>query len=1057
MDSVKVKKKKNVAMTGEPDRNHTGSSVARVTKGRVRALGRGARSKNKLQSPTQKMHGGGPATCHGTGGRARQCKPGPQRSSRQALPLRVATWNVSSITGKELELVEEMKSYRIDVVGISSTKRRGSGTVDLEGGWKLFYSGVQPTESARAGVGILTSPRLTDCAVEWIPSGGRIGLLKLNLGKRFVWIVQVYAPNHEAQYQPFLDELSTALDVVGTDSFILLGDFNAHVGTDSLGWKGVIGRNGAPALNANGKMLLHFCASSGLSIMNTFFQHKDIHKYTWYRHACSQRSLIDFIVVSADLFKSVLDVRVKRGAELSTDHHLVVCDLKLSEASITRRARRQNAFRIRWERLTKDDVRKTYADSITSRYKELPDEVDDIETEWDRFKRAVTASAVKSCGQKRLCVSHGDVKKTPWFNQEVRDALRAKKRAFRSWLQNPSAHTREEYVEARKEAVKTAKDAKTASWEEFGHKLDSDYQSAKKVFWQTIRRLRGGKRTATPTIFDSQGKPISSEKAILERWRKYFADLLNPATSTSTDTEPETPLGDDDEITEENVASAIRSLKRGKSPGEDEIRPEMLQSMPREGILWLKRVCQVAWSSGKAPMDWQSGIVVPIFKNKGNRRDCANYRGISLLSIPGKVYSRCLETRARGIVEPQLAEGQCGFRPGRSTTDQIFTLRQVFEKAWEYNLDICACFVDLQKAYDRVPRDKLWGVMREYGVNGRLLNAIKSLYERSESCVRVNGVKSRSFRVNSGLRQGCVLSPLLFITFMDRIDRRSRGGVGATVGRCSIDRLLFADDLVLLGPTQSALQNALDSFDAECCEAGMVISTDKSKTLVLSRKPFQCDLHVSGSLLEQVEKFKYLGVEFTSDGKWEVELSRRIALAGAIVQQLRRSVILKRELGINAKLAIFKSVFRPTLTYGHEPWVMTERTRSRVQAAEMAFLRRTVGLTRLDRVRSSAIREQLQIEPLLLWIERSQLRYYGHVMRMSEDRLVQRILLAQPCQRRPRGRPRMRWWDYILNLCRSRLNISGEELAAAVSCRQGWRGATRALPPRPERNSGPRR
>ena len=290
---------------------------------------------------------------------------------------------------------------------------------------------------------------------------------------------------------------------------------------------------------------------------------------------------------------------------------------------------------------------------------------------------------------------------------------------------------------------------------------------------------------------------------------------------------------------------------------------------------------------------------------------------------------------------------------------------------------------------------------------------------------------------------------------MDRIDRRSRGGVGVKIGHCSIDRLLFADDLVLLGPTQDDLQATLDKFDAECREAGMEISTSKSQTLVLSRKPLRCDLHVSGSPLEQVEKFKYLGVDFASDGKWEGELSRRIALAGAIVRQLKRSVVLKRELGVKAKLAIFKSVFRPTLTYGHEPWVMTERSRSRVQAAEMSFLRAVVGVSRLDRVRNSAVREELQIEPLLLWLERSQLRYYGHVMRMSDDRLARRTLLAQPSQRRPRGRPRKRWKDYILDLCRSRLNITGEELDAAVACRYGWRDILRDLPPRPETISGP--
>ena len=126
------------------------------------------------------------------------------------------------------------------------------------------------------------------------------------------------------------------------------------------------------------------------------------------------------------------------------------------------------------------------------------------------------------------------------------------------------------------------------------------------------------------------------------------------------------------------------------------------------------------------------------------------------------MYAKCRERKCREIVESKLEDGQCGFRPGHSTTDQIFNLKQIFEKSWEYGKDLFACFVDLKKAYDRVPRDKLWKVLQEYGVNAQLLRAIKSFYCRPEVCVRVNGKQSKPFHV-AGLRQECVLSPLLFI------------------------------------------------------------------------------------------------------------------------------------------------------------------------------------------------------------------------------------------------------------------------------------------------------
>ena len=130
-----------------------------------------------------------------------------------------------------------------------------------------------------------------------------------------------------------------------------------------------------------------------------------------------------------------------------------------------------------------------------------------------------------------------------------------------------------------------------------------------------------------------------------------------------------------------------------------------------------------------------------------------------------------LERKCREIVESKLEDGQFGFCPGCSTTDQIFTLKQIFEKSWKYGKNLFACFVDLEKAYDRVPRDKLWKIFWDYDVDGQLLRAIKSFYCRPEVCVRVNGKQSKPFHVGVGIRQGCILSLLLSIVYMSWIDQ----------------------------------------------------------------------------------------------------------------------------------------------------------------------------------------------------------------------------------------------------------------------------------------------
>ena len=170
------------------------------------------------------------------------------------------------------------------------------------------------------------------------------------------------------------------------------------------------------------------------------------------------------------------------------------------------------------------------------------------------------------------------------------------------------------------------------------------------------------------------------------------------------------------------------------------------------------------------------------------------------------------------------------------------------------------CFVDLEKAYDRVPRNKLWKVLQKYSVDGQLLHAIKSFYCRPVVCVRVNGKQSKPFHVGVELRQGCVLSPLLYIVYVNWIDKCSQADEFARIGNCKISPLLFADDLVLFSSTESGLQRALNSFAGACNTARMKISMAKTEVLYFSRNPDQCVLQVNAATVKQIEKFKYLGV-----------------------------------------------------------------------------------------------------------------------------------------------------------------------------------------------------
>ncbi|TWW53743.1 hypothetical protein D4764_0109230 [Takifugu flavidus] len=385
----------------------------------------------------------------------------------------------------------------------------------------------------------------------------------------------------------------------------------------------------------------------------------------------------------------------------------------------------------------------------------------------------------------------------------VRDAVKLKE-SYRALLACGTPEAADGYRRAKRSAATAVAEAKTRAWEEFGEAMENYFRMASK---------------------SGDGVLLTSTRDVVDRWKEYFEDLLNPTNTPSSEEVGPGDLEMGSHISGAEVAEVVKKLLGGKAPGVDEIRPEFLKALD------------------------VTGVVVPLFK-KGDRRVCSNYRGITLLSLPGKVYSGVLERRVRRTVEPRIQEEQCGFRPGRGTVDQLYTLRRVFEGAWEFAQPVHMCFVDLEKAFDRVPRGVLWGVLREYGVSGPLIRAVCS-HDRCQSLVRIAGI--------------------------------------AWIGS-----LLFADDVVLLASSARDLQLSLDRFTAACEAAGMKISTSKSEAMVLNRKKVECFLRVKEEILPQVEEFKYLGILFTSEGRMEREIDRRIGAASAVMRTLHRSVVVKR-------------------------------------------------------------------------------------------------------------------------------------------------------------------
>ena len=252
--------------------------------------------------------------------------------------------------------------------------------------------------------------------------------------------------------------------------------------------------------------------------------------------------------------------------------------------------------------------------------------------------------------------------------------------------------------------------------------------------------------------------------------------MLNPNNATSNVTQGDgvshSEFNFNSDITRDEVYKAISRAKKGKSAGLDEIPTDVLKTMLL--LAFSIDFFSVCFNTGIIPNDWSYSIITPIPESStGDARNPLHYRGISLAPACYKLYCGVLNSRLEAWVDENnlLCDEQNGFRKSRSTLDHVSTLTSIIETRKANKTDTYVAFIDFSKAYDSIPRNNLWAKLKQNGLCGRLYNALISLYKTVKSCVRINGLTTDFFDVNCGLKQGCLLSPLLFNLYTDDLVR----------------------------------------------------------------------------------------------------------------------------------------------------------------------------------------------------------------------------------------------------------------------------------------------
>ncbi|KAK3546869.1 hypothetical protein QTP86_003765 [Hemibagrus guttatus] len=710
-----------------------------------------------------------------------------------------------------------MERRKVDILCVQETRWKGSKARSIGAGFKLFYYGV---DSKRNGVGVVLKEEFVRNVLEVKRMSDRVMSLKLEIEGVMLNVVSGYAPQVGCELEEkerFWSELDEVMESIPTGERVVIGaDFNGHVGEGNTGDEEVMGKFGVKERNLEGQMLVDFAKRMDMGVVNTYFQKREEHRVTY--KSGGRRTQVDYILCRRGKLKEISDCKVVVGESVARQHRMVVCRMTLMVCK-TKRSKIEK--KTKWWKLNKEECCEEFRQKLRQALGGQVLLPDDWET---------TAEVIRETGRKVLGVSSGrrkEDKETWWWNEEVQDSIQRKRLAKKKWDMDRTEENRQEYKELQHRVKREVSKAKQKAYDELYTRLDTR-EGEKDLYRLARQRDRDGKDVQQVRVIkDRDGRVLTSEESVQRRWKEYFEELMNEENEREKRVEGVNSVEQKvDKIRKDEVRKALKRMKSGKAVGPDDIPVEVWKCLGEAAVEFLANLFNRVLESERMPEEWRRSVLVPIFKNKGDVQSCSNYRGIKLMSHTMKLWERVVEARLRKVVE--ICEQQYGFMPRKSTTDAIFALRILMEKYRDGQKELHCVFVDLEKAYDRVPREELWYCMRKSGVAEKYVRVVQDMYERSRTVVRCAVGQTEEFKVEVGLHQGSALSPLLFAIVMDQLSEEVRQESPWT--------MMFADDIVICSESREQVEENLERWRFALERRGMKVSRSKTEYMCVNER-----------------------------------------------------------------------------------------------------------------------------------------------------------------------------------------------------------------------------